>query len=267
MALVDSHAMSKHGGGQRQGSASGSGGKNPSILDASPIEKTRALLHIHLHPSSLLDVHLGVEEHINSLLLRYNENLDGIPVAYSDVKRLSKTGAVSPYFPLCHVPVSVSMTLLRPRPGMLLVGKVTEMSDTFIGLLAFDYLNCVIQIGSIRPDFTYSVFGQCWKSQSSNEHSISVGDRVRFLVERVDKHGGGYVTIVGSLPAGVGGTGNVEFVKKYGSAVVGSKKRRGSDVVESVVSEKRLKGEKKKKQKKEKKEKKEKKKKKKKEKS
>lgn len=262
MALVDSHAM-KHGGGQRQENAAGGGGKNASALtDASPIEQTRALLHIHLHPSSLLDVHLGVEEHINSLLLRYNESLDGIPVAYSDVKRLSKTGAVSPYFPLCHVPVSVSMTLLRPRPGMLLVGKVTEMSDTFIGLLAFDYLNCVIQIGSVRSDLTYSVFGQCWKSASHKEHSITVGDRVRFLVERVDKHGGGYVTIVGSLPAGVGGTGNVEFVKKYGGAVVGSKKRRSSDVVDSVVPEKRLKGEKKKKKekKKEKKEKKEKKK-------
>lgn len=184
----------------------------------SVVEKTKARLHVHVHPSSLLDVDLGIREHLNSLLLRYNESLDGIPIAYSEVRRLSKAGAISPYFPLCDILVEASLTLLRPRAGMVLVGKVTEVADTFIGILIFNLINCVIQIDDISSsDFVYSVFEQKWKSPKDSSHSISPGDAIKFIVERVDNHGGGYITVVGGLksrgkrcPA----LGNIEYIRK-----------------------------------------------------
>ena len=186
---------------------------------SSVVEKTIARLHVHVHPSSLLDVDLGIREHLNSLLLRYNESLDGIPIAYSEVKRLSKAGAISPYFPLCDVLIEASLTLLRPRAGMVLIGKVTEVSDTFIGILIFNLINCVIQIDDISSsDFVYSVFEQKWKSPKDSSHSISPGDAVKFIVERVDNHGCGYITVVGGLKSrGKGCTpalGNVEYIRK-----------------------------------------------------
>ena len=41
------------------------------LLPQSPTERVQVRLQIHLHPSKLLSVDLGVLEHINSLLLRY----------------------------------------------------------------------------------------------------------------------------------------------------------------------------------------------------
>lgn len=164
------------------------------------IENVMTRIHIHLHPSSLLDVDLGVREHINSLLLVYNESLDGIPIAYRDVTRVSDTSRISPYFPLCDVCVAVTFTVIRPQKGMILVGTVTEVSDTFISVLVFNLLNCVIPIGNI-DEFSYSIVEQKWIHQRDASHTIGQGDDVRIRVESIENHGGGYITVVASLPA------------------------------------------------------------------
>lgn len=163
------------------------------------IETIRSRIHIHLHPSSLLDIDLGIREHINSLLLAYNESLDGIPIAYRDLSRVSNTLHVSPYFPLCDVCVDVTFTAVRPQKGMILSGTVTEVSDTFIGILVFNLVNCVVPIERIEG-FSYSVFQQKWKNKSDVAHTIGQGDAVRIRVEQIENHGGGYMTVLASLP-------------------------------------------------------------------
>lgn len=185
---------------------------------ATAIETIKTRIHIHLHPSSLLDIDLGIREHINSLLLAYNESLDGIPIAYSDLSRVSNTLHVSPYFPLCDVCVNVTFTAIRPQRGMLLSGTVTEVSDTFIGILVFNLVNCVIPIERIEG-FSYSIFQQKWKCQSDVAHTIGQGDAVRIRVEQIENHGGGYITVLASLPTqdphgdSSVACGNIEFLK------------------------------------------------------
>lgn len=163
------------------------------------IETIQSRIHIYLHPSSLLDIDLGIREHINSLLLAYNESLDGIPIAYRDLSRVSDTLHVSPYFPLCDVCVGVTFTVIRPQKGMVLSGTVTEVSDTFIGVLVFNLVNCVVPIERIEA-FSYSVCDQRWKNKRDGAHTIGQGDAVRIQVEQLENHGGGYMTVLASLP-------------------------------------------------------------------
>ncbi len=182
----------------------------PGSTNACIVEDVTAKIGVQLHPSSLLDVELGVREHLNGLLLRFNEQLDGVPVAYRDVRQGSKAAVVSPYFPMCRVNVRASFTLIRPRVGAMVEGRVTEVTDTFIGMLLLNLVNVVIEVGNVSG-FSYSLFDHRWKNVKDAGHGISHGDVVRCQVLGVQNHGSGYITISGGLGKGCG---NVEFVKE-----------------------------------------------------
>jgi len=141
---------------------------------------------------------------------RYNDELEGIPLAYSDHKIISSTAMISSYFPLCKVAVLASFVIVKPVPGQFLHGRVTEVSDSFVGVLVLNFVNCVIRIDDIRSEFSYSAFGQSWTSKAHPEHCIKINDMVRFQVVELKTHGG-FATIIGSLKQ-AGTTGNITHV-------------------------------------------------------
>lgn len=143
-------------------------------------------------------------------MYRYNEELEGIPISYHNHTIESKSAMVNSYFPLCCVRVHASLTVIRPCPGQFVMGRVTEVSDTFIGLLVLNFINCVIKMDQIRSEFSYHVFGQRWKSKKDAGHEIGVGDMVRFQVEDVQRHGG-FATVIGSLKTPF--TGNMTYLQ------------------------------------------------------
>ena len=198
--------MGSSDGRKKRKLTTGDGGADSN---ACIVEDVTAKIGVQLHPSSLLDVDLGVREHLNGLLLRFNEQLDGVPVAYRDVSQGSKAAVVSPYFPMCKVNVRASFTLIRPRVGAMVEGRVTEVTDTFIGMLLLNLVNVVIEVGNVSG-FSYSLFDHRWKNVKDAGHGISHGDVVRCKVLGVQNHGSGYITVSGGLGKGCG---NVEFVK------------------------------------------------------
>jgi hypothetical protein len=103
-----------------------------------------------------------------------------------------------------------SFVIVKPLPGQFLHGRVTEVSDSFIGVLVLNFINCVIKIDDIRSEFSYSVFSQTWTSKAQPEHSIKINDTVRFQVLELKTHGG-FATIIGSLKQ-AGTTGNITHV-------------------------------------------------------
>jgi len=167
------------------------------------LEDVTANVSIQLHPSSLLDVSLGIREHLNNLLLRFNEQLDGVPLAYRDVRQVGRTAAVSPYFPMCKVNVEVRFTLLRLGVGSYVEGRVTEVTDTFIGLLLYEVVNAVVLVGDVKG-WTYSLYDHRWKGVKDAGHGIGCGDLVRVKLAGLEQHGGGSVTVRASLGKGCG---------------------------------------------------------------
>ena len=106
--------------------------------------------------------------------------------------------------------VLTSFVIVKPLPGQFLHGRVTEVSDSFIGVLVLNFINCVIKIDDIRSEFSYSSFGQTWTSKTHPEHSIKINDTVRFQVLELKTYGG-FATIIGSLKQ-AGTTGNITHV-------------------------------------------------------
>ena len=141
---------------------------------------------------------------------RYNENLNGVVLAYSDEKVVSQTALVHPYFPLARLIVSATLVVFRPYPGARLIGIVNKLSDDFIGVVVMGFMNVVIKAPEVRSDLKSPVFGSSsWVSTKNPGHEINVGDSIAFRVVEV-KHEGAFVTLTGSLKEK--DTGNIQIV-------------------------------------------------------
>ncbi|GAB4817406.1 hypothetical protein N2152v2_004452 [Parachlorella kessleri] len=162
------------------------------------LHKLRVKFTVDLHPSKLSSVEKGVREHLNTLLLRYNEDLDGVLLSYSSERILTHQAHIHPYFPLVRVEVAADAVLFRPQAGMRLVGTVNKIGADFIGLLVLGVINAAIGAERVRQDIHCRFLESCWRSQSNPTHVIEVGTQVYFRLAEVQLLGG-YVSLVGDL--------------------------------------------------------------------
>eukprot|EP00249_Psilotum_nudum_P016966 c26082_g1_i1 orf=264-593(+) len=80
-----------------------------------------ASLGVCVHPSWSNNVRQGVREILNSLLLRFNEELDGVVLGYLDITipgcKAKLLPALSPYF---RVDLTAKLLIFSPKMGMIL---------------------------------------------------------------------------------------------------------------------------------------------------
>lgn len=157
-------------------------------MDSDCLVKSLTKLQIELHPSKLQDVNAGILQHLSSLLFKYQDDLEGIVMAWDKgVQILKKAGAatIHPYFPLVHIEVKTNMLLFKPRVGSLLVGKVIKVANDFIGLLVLGLFNASIPADQIRSEFKFNNGQSAWISKKKPEHRLQVGTEVKFKVVRL----------------------------------------------------------------------------------
>mmetsp|Transcript_35799 Transcript_35799/g.79664 ORF Transcript_35799/g.79664 Transcript_35799/m.79664 type:complete len:313 (-) Transcript_35799:486-1424(-) len=183
-------------------------------MDSNCLQKVDARFQIELHPSKLHNVEDGVDEQMNNLLLRYNEEFEGIVMAYSNVTSSNKAASIHPYFPFVHLDVRAQLLLFKPVVGNMLVGEVIKVGADFIGLLVLGVLNASIAAESIHSEFKCSLQNQSWSSTKEAGHVIQVGTLVKFEVVKMQEQAG-FFTIYGSLLKR--GTGALDQVRAAGA--------------------------------------------------
>jgi len=168
--------------------------------DMEGLSVVKADLSAFLHPSKTDDVQQGVLELLSSLLLRYNEEFDGVVLAYFDLKICNWTAKIlnglSPYLSL---KLKAKLLLFSPKPGMLLEGKVNKVEKDYIGVIVLGIFNAAIACTDIREEFCYqeNVDGiPIWASTSDN-HVIRLGSKIKFSVKSVQEES--FLDICGSL--------------------------------------------------------------------
>lgn len=192
----------------------------------------------------------------DTLFCSYDEELDGVPIAHSDVRILSQSGSVHPYFPLIRVVVAADFVVFRPRPGARVTGRVNKISEDYIGLVVLGFMNAVIKRDAIRMDFHPVLSRQVWESRADPSHVIAVGDVVRFKIVTVE-HNGPFASLLGALMSSdTGNADNNSVVQAVEAFVMGERKEKSRSRTEdskekSIKKKDSSKSKKKKKKKKE----------------
>ncbi|KAF8557601.1 hypothetical protein OG21DRAFT_1434806 [Imleria badia] len=111
-----------------------------------------ASLVLSIPPVFASDLRAGVEEMLDSMVMRYIPSLQGVLLAHSNIRFLSKTASIHGDCPFAVCNVSFDATVWGPRVSMKLVGRINLFSPDHISLLVHRTFNVSIPRHHIPQD-------------------------------------------------------------------------------------------------------------------
>lgn len=156
----------------------------------------------------------------------FNQDFQGVVLAYEDERVMSRKGLVHPYFPLIRLTVSATFTIFTPQVGERLLGVVNKIAEEYIGLLVLGFINVAIAGGDIRADLAPKLLDGVWASKKDPSHVIGLSDSVIFRVKSL-REDGEFLALLGSLVEP--DTGNASVLKEVVGKMEKKRRRHGKD--------------------------------------
>lgn len=121
-------------------------------------------LKVALAPANIANPLDTVKLQLNDLLFKYNDDLKGIPLSYSDLKFPvgKKHGRIIAEHPWIHLDVLVKIVIFQPYIGQKLSGKITQVSDSHISILVYGMFNANISCFSLKKHYKYNYSTKAW---------------------------------------------------------------------------------------------------------
>jgi hypothetical protein len=97
----------------------------------SEFKKVEITLKVALLPANTRHPMEAVTKQLNSILFKYNEEVEGIPLSFSELKfpKGKEYGRILAEQYWLHVDVATKLLVFQPEIGMPLVGKVNKVSS------------------------------------------------------------------------------------------------------------------------------------------
>ncbi|XP_065608595.1 DNA-directed RNA polymerase I subunit RPA43 [Cyrtonyx montezumae] len=143
--------------------------------------------HVALPPRFLGRKRTGIRAHLDAELLRYSESLQGVPVAYDNVKVVGELGDIRDDQGFIHLNVEADFVIFSPKKGKKMVGVINKVAPSHIGCLIHGCFNASIP----KPEHMSVAEWQ--------ELGFKVGDELKFRVVHLDSDAAGVFFIRGQL--------------------------------------------------------------------
>ena len=147
-------------------------------------------LNASILPSGLGDVKASVDRCIREFLLKYNERIQGILLAYKNVE-ISKDGRgrIVEELPHIHYDVMCDAIVFAPILKGQLKGRVTESFHSHLSLVVFNYFNASISAAQLRASgFEYNSEKDLWY-ETESEYVVEKASYIKFAIENVHEAG------------------------------------------------------------------------------
>lgn len=176
-----------------------------AVQEESGLRVVDAKVSFDVHPCYAGNVRAGVRERLTSMLMKGNEMLPGVPLAFADVSIQGSKARIldglSPYF---KVHLALRWLVFAPTIGTALVGQVNNVADTYIGFVVLGSVNGSIaeaNMGAFSCDLEAGPVPEWVDRESEGRHRIRVGSMIRFVVRGVHEANDGHMNIEGTLDA------------------------------------------------------------------
>ncbi|NXD84242.1 RPA43 polymerase, partial [Halcyon senegalensis] len=143
--------------------------------------------HVALAPRYLGRKRTGIRAQLDADLLRYSESLQGVPVAYDNIRVLGELGDIYDDQGFIHLNIEVDFVIFSPKKGKKLVGVINKVAPSHIGCLIHGCFNASIP----KPEQMSVVQWQAL--------GLKIGDELKFQVLHLDSDASGVFFIRGGL--------------------------------------------------------------------
>uniref|UniRef100_A0A6V2ITE1 RPA43 OB domain-containing protein n=1 Tax=Ditylum brightwellii TaxID=49249 RepID=A0A6V2ITE1_9STRA len=180
------------------------GKSQQEAMEHSAFFNKKIQLVVSLLPSALSDVVQSVTKLIsNSMLLRFNDSMDGILLAFDSVK-ICKTkkktvgGYIMNEMPHIHYNVEMNALIFSPKIGMRLSGVVNELFPSHVSVLIHSFFNATVSADHLRKaGYTFDADTFEWITERSrgsingnSSNELSLEDEVSFTVDTLHECAG-----------------------------------------------------------------------------
>lgn len=156
-------------------------------------------LQVAISPEHLHKPFEAIAKQLNTLLFRYNDDFQGIPISYSKCK-LPKTksyGRVIGEMPWIHYDVDTKLLIFKPIIGSIIKGKICKATETHLSLLVHGMFNASISGDNVAAKYSFNNSTATWES-ALGDAMIAEGDFIDFCIMSV-QHNAGVLCLIGSL--------------------------------------------------------------------
>ncbi|NWY04974.1 RPA43 polymerase, partial [Nothoprocta ornata] len=143
--------------------------------------------HVALPPRFLGRKRSGIRAQLDAELLRYSESLQGVPLAYDNIKVVGELGDIYDDQGFIHLNIEADFIIFSPKKGKKLVGVINKIAPSHIGCLIHGCFNASIP----KPEQMSVVQWQ--------ELGLKIGDELKFQVLHLDSDAAGVFFIRGGL--------------------------------------------------------------------
>ncbi|CAA17787.1 DNA-directed RNA polymerase I subunit rpa43 [Schizosaccharomyces pombe] len=150
-------------------------------------------LYLSIAPGHSRDPLNAIQEHMDSMILSKLPRINGIVLAYDNIRFLEKSAKVMYDSPFSFIWVRVDVLVFSPKKGDCLEGKINLVSPSHIGLLILGIFNASIPRKSIPKDWifiepdTTEEQGR-WKTNDGN--ILEPGKDLEFVVDGIQREAG-----------------------------------------------------------------------------
>lgn len=143
--------------------------------------------HIALPPMYLKKKKTGIGEELETELLKFSQRLNGVPLAYDNVKIVGQNGDIYDDSGYIHMDIEATFILFRPLKGQKLLGIVNKLGLSHVGCLVHGCFNASIP----KPNL---VAVETWRDSGPR-----IGAELEFEVTALDADAVGVLLIRGRL--------------------------------------------------------------------
>eukprot|EP01027_Heterolobosea_sp_BB2_P006209 GEZU01009404.1.p1 GENE.GEZU01009404.1~~GEZU01009404.1.p1 ORF type:complete len:360 (+),score=123.49 GEZU01009404.1:69-1148(+) len=160
---------------------------NGNDAESSFFQHMKVRQSTYLVHAQLADARGAIVDRLNSMLLSYNDSLEGALVAYKNLTFSTTTARIRYDSPYNTLDIQYDALVFTPRVGdALLEGYVTNVSSEYIALIVFGFWNVTISSPNVDSNlFKYNPETESWE-HIPTKTPIGIGSRLLFKITRVN---------------------------------------------------------------------------------
>ncbi|XP_028317235.1 DNA-directed RNA polymerase I subunit RPA43 [Gouania willdenowi] len=143
--------------------------------------------HVALPPVYLRKKRTGIQEELEAELLRFSHRMNGVPLAYDNIKIVGQHGDIYDDSGYIHMDVEANFIVFKPTECQKLQGTVNKLGVNHVGCLVHGCFNASIPKPNIIPVET-------WRDAGPR-----IGTELEFEVTALDADSAGVLLIRGRL--------------------------------------------------------------------
>ena len=154
---------------------------------------------IKFYPEQLKQPKVGVNQYLRTLLNKYNQDMQGVPLSYRKIKVDKTYSRIFDDSPVTFLQTKVTFSVFKPKKGDVLTGTVNKCTSDHVGFLVHSQFNATVAANTLPSHVRFDLSNGTFFDTKAKQQVFELGQEAELVVQRVEFAGHGSLVLVCTL--------------------------------------------------------------------